>query len=391
MQGKNNILRALFVGPVPPPYSGPEMVMQYFLNSTLTERLDIKLLKTNVRKDNTSKGRFDLTLVWAFFRYIFKLLQLCISHRPHVVFHSVTATRIGWLGRDIWTIAVSKLFGAKVVIHMQGGHFRYNFDRLTKIEQLVLGKIFGRSDLALVQARALGAQFKGIIPDERVKVLHNSLDTGQYQNPNLMDYDPNLILFLAFRSFAKGYCDLLKVVPRVAKRFPNVRFVLCGELLRKERNVFFNQATGESLSFEDPQDVYAEYIKGRFEKNVELPGVVHGEQKMELLRSCCLFTLPSYSEGFSMSILEAMSMGKPVVVTPVGSVPEIIEQGKHGLIVMPGDLDKLADAISTLLGDISLRGEMSKANEDYVRKMFDYESIASQLEAYLRQVTSRTS
>ena len=57
----------LFIGPYPPPYSGPEMGMRLFLKSSLNEKYNIKFLKTNVRKNNINKGRFDIQMIVAFF------------------------------------------------------------------------------------------------------------------------------------------------------------------------------------------------------------------------------------------------------------------------------------------------------------------------------------
>ena len=62
--------KILFIGPTPPPYSGPELSMQQFLESeTLNTAFDIKFLKTNFRTDNTKKGKLDLSMLTNFFIY----------------------------------------------------------------------------------------------------------------------------------------------------------------------------------------------------------------------------------------------------------------------------------------------------------------------------------
>ncbi|MGH2705958.1 MAG: glycosyltransferase [Actinomycetota bacterium] len=71
-----------------------------------------------------------------------------------------------------------------------------------------------------------------------------------------------------------------------------------------------------------------------------------------------LFVLASLQEGLAIALLEAMAMGCPVVVTNVGGMPEVVEDGRHGVVVPPRDPKRLADAILRLLDDPGLRSRM---------------------------------
>jgi glycosyltransferase involved in cell wall biosynthesis len=75
----------------------------------------------------------------------------------------------------------------------------------------------------------------------------------------------------------------------------------------------------------------------------------------DYLTAMDLFVLPSRAEGFPLSILEAMLAELPVVATPVGSVPEAVVEGETGLLVAPGDADRLSSAIAHLATDEQLR------------------------------------
>jgi glycosyltransferase involved in cell wall biosynthesis len=68
-----------------------------------------------------------------------------------------------------------------------------------------------------------------------------------------------------------------------------------------------------------------------------------------------VFTLPSYNEGLPMSMLEAMAAGKAVVVTPVGGIPEAVQDHENGLLVPIGDVDQLVYAFRQLFSDVALR------------------------------------
>lgn len=82
---------------------------------------------------------------------------------------------------------------------------------------------------------------------------------------------------------------------------------------------------------------------------VSLPGPVNGEAKARWWARADAFCLPSHGEGLPRSMLEAMADGIPVVVTRVGSIPEAVEDRRHGLLFTPGDVDQLHAHLHVLL------------------------------------------
>ncbi len=85
-------------------------------------------------------------------------------------------------------------------------------------------------------------------------------------------------------------------------------------------------------------------------------------------RRADMFLIPSHGEGFPNSMLEAMAMALPIIATPVGAIPEVIEEGVNGLLVPIADADALLKATLTLANDAALRGRMGVANR---RKVAD--------------------
>lgn len=353
--------------------------MKALLESSLAKRFDISFLNTNFRSSNAQRGRLDLSLVRAFFRFIRLLCTALLSKRPRLVYYFVTATRLGWLGRDVWCILLSRLFGAKVVIHMRAAHFRRNYEDAPPLARRIIRFACSLVSLGIVQAESLKDQFAGLVADERIAVIHNSIDTEVFHNPDPRCHDPRLVLFFGHLSHAKGYCDLLKVIPKIAERHPDVCFAFAGTKVRHETNVHFNHRTGERLHAEDPDEIFARHVENRFERNYRYLGVVTGEQKLDLLRRCAMLVLPSYSEGFSMAVLEAIAMAKPVVCTPVGALGEIIAHRINGLLCEPGDLDALEGAIEEFLVDEELRNRIAGTNHEYARRRFRIDVVASAL------------
>jgi L-malate glycosyltransferase len=99
-----------------------------------------------------------------------------------------------------------------------------------------------------------------------------------------------------------------------------------------------------------------------------------------------VFALTSRHEGIPMALLEAMSLGKPVVVTNVGGMPEVVSDGANGILVPPGDPGAFARACLELLGDPSLRRRLSETAAADIRDQFSGDGCARRTLAVYREV-----
>ncbi|MCZ6675188.1 MAG: glycosyltransferase [Verrucomicrobia bacterium] len=113
-------------------------------------------------------------------------------------------------------------------------------------------------------------------------------------------------------------------------------------------------------------------------ERIRFVGMVQGESKWRLFRDAELFILPSYSENFGMSVLEAMFMGCPVVVTPEVGLAEAIAESKAGLVVA-GDPTSLSREIGKLLGDADRRQEMGANGRRLASTRYSWRRVAGQM------------
>jgi len=181
----------------------------------------------------------------------------------------------------------------------------------------------------------------------QVKVIPNAVDTERFK-PRLVERD-NSILYVGRLVRRKGVHILIEAFKILQRRGLEVKLVIGGK------------GYMEPLLRLLASDI----------DNIVFLGAVSEETKPSLFSEVKVFTLPSLAgESFGVVLLEALSSGTPVVATRVGGVPEIIAEGRDGLLVEPGDSEELAEAVASLLKSPSLWSKMSlnarkKAVEKY--------------------------
>ena len=365
--------KILFVGPLPPPYSGPEISAELFINSKVKDEFNLFILNTNFRKSNSEKGKIGISLIKAFFWLNHKLLNQLIFNKPKIIYYYVTATMLGWIGKDIWVIMLSKLFRVKVVIHMRAGHFRSNYNKANLINRLIIKFVLNLTNYNLAQSESLAKQYELIVKDKKkIGFVYNMINLSNININN--NYNENIIIFIGHLSHAKGYCDIIQIIPKVAAKFPNVQFCFAGTVISEERNVLRNSIDDSLIVLKNPIELYNEIIKDKYDQNYRYLGSITGTLKNDWISKCNFMVLPSYSEGFSMSVLEGIAFGKPIITTPVGALKDIIEHGKNGLLLLPGEKDKLESHILELLSNKKLRNEIA-FNNRIKRNDFSVENI----------------
>jgi len=109
---------------------------------------------------------------------------------------------------------------------------------------------------------------------------------------------------------------------------------------------------------------------------------------LPFLQAADIFVLPSIQEGLSLSALEAMALGKPVVACRVGGTPEVVVDGRTGVLVSPGEPEELASALERLLEDPEQARAMGAAGRRRVRDSFDLEQMVSKIEEIYRRLIS---
>lgn len=121
---------------------------------------------------------------------------------------------------------------------------------------------------------------------------------------------------------------------------------------------------------------------------VTFAGEVAHEDVPAMLRRLDIFAMPSTWEGFGVSALEASAMELPVVASDIHGIPDVVLDGKSGLLVPPGDARALADAIARLAVDAALRRAMGAAGRAYVERDYRWQDNAALMERLYADMTA---
>jgi glycosyltransferase involved in cell wall biosynthesis len=120
---------------------------------------------------------------------------------------------------------------------------------------------------------------------------------------------------------------------------------------------------------------------------VQIPGWVDAATAASLLAAADIFVLPSHNEGLPVSILEAMGASLPVVTTPVGAIPELVV-AETGILVAPGSVSQLAEALEALVKNPELRLQLGAAGRERVEQHFRIEATAERFVSIYRALSA---
>lgn len=172
---------------------------------------------------------------------------------------------------------------------------------------------------------------------------------------------PAHFLFLGWMIYEKGVGEILNAI----------------EALRPEHEFRFTLIGGGTLLDQTRQHIDA----NGWSKQVNAPGWVSSAELHRYMQEADIFVLPSYAEGFPMSLIEALSMGMPAIVSDVGGVSDSVRDGVNGFLIPPQAVDPLIQAMRRYLIDPSIIAthsaislSMSKQNHDApenCRRCFD--------------------
>nr|MDQ3397292.1 glycosyltransferase family 4 protein [Deinococcota bacterium] len=182
--------------------------------------------------------------------------------------------------------------------------------------------------------------------------------------------EPNLVLYVGRLSPVKGVHLLVQAIPGVLRRHPQARFVLAGP------------DGPTSQGHPSAQDYLLSLLPPPCRHAVSFTGYLPPAALARYYERAALCVAPSLFESFGYSCLEAMTHGKAVIGSPAGSMAEMLDHGRCGLLYTPPRIDELSGQMLRLLKDPGLRRSLGAAARARVLTRYRPEVIASRVEAF---------
>jgi len=277
---------------------------------------------------------------------LFHRYQIDVVHthdeRPHI--YGASAARLAWVPRVIHT----RHRGQNLAVSHRQALLLNVVSRLT--DRFVC--------VSLDSARLAARQGIGV---RKACVIRNGIDTTRFTVSRTQVDGP--VVTVARLSPEKDIETLIRAIALAGEKSPGIHLEIAGD--------------GPCLP--DLRRVTAELGQ---EERVRFLGQVRDIPG--LLARTGLFVLPSRTEGISLTLLEAMASGLPVVTTRVGGNPEVVAEGETGLLVPPGDPPALADALERLWEDAAARQRLGRAGRARVVQQFDIRHMVAEYEDLYR-------
>ena len=203
------------------------------------------------------------------------------------------------------------------------------------------------------------------VPAQRIALISNGIDADRYL-PRSPRVPLRRVVMVANLRAEKGHNVLIDAAAAVLRTYPDARFACVGDGPERDRLIALARDRGVAHA-------------------VTFPG--HADDVPAVLAASDLFVLPSRSEAFPNAVLEAMAAGLPVVASNVGGIPEIVEDGRTGLLTPTGDPSELADRLLRLMSSPTLADTLGGAARAEIRARFSFDRMVAGFEQlYLTQL-----
>ncbi|MBC9784487.1 glycosyltransferase family 4 protein [Heliobacterium chlorum] len=311
------------------------------------------------------KSKVDLTTYWG-------IIQLIRRVNPDIVHtHGVRANLIGRVA--------AKLAGVSRIVTTVHSVLENDYpDPLSRFINHWSEKMTASlTDRYVVVAEYLKKNLCDIgIPASKITVIHNGVDEEKFSRQSIsttlraeLGIEDNVPLVGMVGRFhpVKGHIYLVAAAKEILKINRDVRYLIVGEGFQRDEV--------EALVRDEGLDSYF-YFTGFREDIANIYGAIN------------ILALPSLSEGLSLTLMESMLSGCPAVVSAVGGNPEIVSDGKNGLIVPPMDSLALAAALLRLLEDPCLTRRLGEAAKRTIEERFTAQRMAERTQAVYRHLVT---
>ncbi len=287
------------------------------------------------------------------------------EHRraPFDVLHAQYGYPTGWA-----TMLASRETGVPTVVSIQGGDGHW-VGSCCETHRLAMTRVLDHAGAVLIGCDSFRDEVVerlGTAPD-RFTIVPGAVETERFTPAENPAEDPPVMLYHGRVDARKGVLDLLEAARRLHAGGERFRLLISGIGPTYDET----EAATLHLGLQDC---------------VEMTGYVDYTAVPDVYRRASIFVSPTYAEGFSNTILEAMASRLAVVSCRSVGVVDCIRDGENGLLTEPGDVAALTDALRHVLRDRALRERLAEAALVECRAVYSWPNVARQIMAVYQRV-----
>jgi glycogen synthase len=294
-------------------------------------------------------------------------VEKAAGERPFDVVHAQYAYPTG-----LAALEAGRRLGVPVVVSVQGGDGHW-IGPCCRTHRAAMEAVLLNANAVIIGSRSFAEEVEENlgVPSSRLTIIPGATDTERFvprpgRAPGEIG-EPPTILYHGRVDRRKGVLELLEAVRRLVDEGRRLRVVISG--------------IGPDVGAVD--DRVVELGLGDV---VGCTGAATYDEAPAVYRDGDLFVSPTWSEGFSNTILEAMASGLPIVSTRAVGVVDCLSDGVDSLLVDPHEVDGLAAALARLLDDPALRTSLAERALDEVRRLYSWPAVAGQIVDVYRAV-----
>lgn len=344
-------------------------ILNYYDGISYAE-VDLKVLPMD-RKSFVSESMPIYKRVLAGFREysaIIKVISKEISQNHYDIVHLVSSASLGLL-KDIIILKRLKKKKIKSIVHFRFGRIPELFDNQNWETYLLKRVIRVANKTIVIDKRSFETLQKAGFSN--IAYLPNPVSTAIapiIDSNAIIVRKPTTILFAGHIISTKGVFELIDACNNISDIHLKMIGLVTSDMKEKLKDKI------------NPKDNSAW---------IEMPGNLSFEEVIKEMLSCTVFVLPTYTEGFPNVILESMACGCPIVTTPVGAIPEMLDiygENDCGICVEPKNVEQLKNAIETMLNDREYAERCGNNAQKRVNELYSMPVVWNQLVDIWRNV-----
>jgi len=264
----------------------------------------------------------------------------------------------------IWAAKPAKLLKVPVISHIRE-------DLMGANNSIIRAKITSWSDRIIL----ISNWMKSFISSDKAVVIHNSIDPDDFKalHPERIRKEFNvkgqLLVYVGTLEERKGIRYLIQAFPKIKTSFPFLKLLIVG----------------------DPLPGQAKYLVSlkKLTKDNNMRFLGRRSDAHDIMAAADIVIVPSLSEAFGRVIIEAMACGKPIIAAKVGGIPEIVEDGKTGILIAPRSLDTIAKETTLLLKNKEKMRSMGESGKKRVNDLFTIDMQVKKIERIIDDILNK--